>query len=493
MPKKKITLRPRGLAHPDLGELRAAFTTRNVSDETLTPNLRALRLAMTASDLLLSMGIPANSVVSRALDITEAYCDQPVNITISYNLLTLSQIRGIEDEPLTLIRPIPTRNINNMSIHAVQKLVFDIRTGKLDLAEAEARLDKILNYPANYPAWLPRLANTAIAPSIVFMYTTNWKLIALTAVAALFADNLVMALGRKLITPFFRQAAGALVVTLFAAFVAWLGRTHVDFFAGIDTTLVVVGGIFVLISGLAIVGAVQDALEEYYITAMARLMRATLMTTGIVIGILIGIYIAKKVGMGIFVSPNPLPLTLLHYQILGGALAAAAQALATQTRARAILWAGFVGGSSLALMYTSTRLGISIVPASGVAALYVGLVASLFSRLWGTPASGIIASGILPLVPGLSLFTGIMQLVSYPPSNAFFLHGVATLFTTIATALAIAAGASLGNLIGRPFHRQITHRRNLTPFADFTRLQIHIDSKASRLASFLPRRLIRRE
>ena len=41
--------------------------------EAVTPNLRALRLAMTISDTLLSMGVPAASVVSRALDVTAAY------------------------------------------------------------------------------------------------------------------------------------------------------------------------------------------------------------------------------------------------------------------------------------------------------------------------------------------------------------------------------------------------------------------------------------
>jgi uncharacterized membrane protein YjjP (DUF1212 family) len=490
--KRKTDTKTPRLAHSDINELRTAFSAER-THETLTPNLRALRLAMTASDLLLSMGIPANSVVSRALDITEAYCDQPVSITISYNLLYISQIRGLQDEPLTLVRPIPGRNINNMSIQAVQKLVYEIRNGGLTLEEAEARLDKILNHPANYPAWVPRAATVAVAPTVVLLYTTDWRIIALTALGALLADSVATSLGKRLITPFFRQAMGSAAVTLLAAIVAWLAHRHFGLFEGIDPTLIVVGGIFVLISGLAIVGAVQDALEEYYLTATARLLRVTLMTTGIVAGILAGIYAAEKAGIHITVSPDPLTLTGLHWQILGAGLAAAAQALATQTRMRAILWAGMIGGSSLAIMYAASHLGFSAIPASGLAALYVGLVASLFSRLWGTPASGVIACGILPLVPGLSLYTGLMQLVTYPPGHAFFLHGVGTLFSTIGAALAIAIGATLGSLLGRPLHRHITHRRNLAPFTDFVRMQLHVDVKATRLSSLIPRRLIRRE
>ncbi len=490
--KNKGWLKPKGLAHPDLGELRSAFELDNV-EEKLTPNIRGLRLALTASDLLLSMGIAANSVVSRALDITEAYCDQPVSVTITYDLLYISQIRGFEDEPLTLVRPIPPRAINNMTVHAVQKLIYEIRTNKLDLADAEARMDKILNHPANYPTWVPRVANAAIAPTVILMYTTNWHVITLTAVAALFVDAIVTRLGRKLSVPFFKQAIASTFVTLIAAACAWLAEKHVHFFVGLDPTLIVVGGIFLLISGLAIVGAVQDALEEYYLTATARLLRVTLLTTGIVAGILVGTYIAEKLGVTIAVSPNPLALTTLHFQILGGGLAAAAQALATQTRLRAVLWAGIIGGSSLAVMYSATKLGISIIPASGVAAIFVGLVASLFSRLWRTPASGIIASGILPLVPGVSLYTGLMQLVTYPPGNPFFLHGVGTMFNTIGAALAIATGASFGILLGQPLHRHITRNRNLSPVGEFMRAQISADRKAAKLMAFIPRRLTKRD
>jgi len=490
--KNKNWLRPHGLAHPNLGELRAAFAS-NGTGEALTPNLRALRLAMTASDLLLSMGVSANSVVSRALDITDAYCDKPASVNITYNMLYISQIRGFEEEPLTLIRPIPARSINNMTIHAVQKLIYEIRTGKLDLSEAEARMDKILNHPANYPAWVPRLANAAIAPTVVLMYSTNWVVIALTALAALMVDSIVSVLGRKLTVPFFRQAAASAFVTLFAAVVAWMARHGVDAVADIHPTLIVVGGIFLLISGLAIVGAVQDALDEYYLTATARLLRVTLLTMGIVAGILLGTYIAQKLHIGIAVSPDPLALTALHFQILGGGLAAMAQALATQTRLRAIGWAGIVGGSSLAIMYASTHLGISVIAATGVAAFYVGVVASLTSRLWGTPSSGLMACGILPLVPGLTLYTGLMQLVSYPPGHTLFMHGVSSMFATLSAALAIAIGASLGSLLGHPLHLHITHKRNNEPIINYVRQQIKIDRKAARIMSFIPQRLLKRD
>ena len=57
-------------------------------DETLTPNMRALRLVMNMSDHLLSMGTPANSVVHMALGVTDTYCKRKVHIDVSFNQIT---------------------------------------------------------------------------------------------------------------------------------------------------------------------------------------------------------------------------------------------------------------------------------------------------------------------------------------------------------------------------------------------------------------------
>ncbi len=459
---------------------------------TLTPNLRALRLAMTTSDVLLSMGIPANSVVSKALDITEAYCDKPVHIDITYNLLMLSQIRGIEHEPLTLIRPVVTRDINNMTIQSVQQLIYEIRTAKHTLEEAEAKLDDILNHPIIYPKWLQQTANAAIAPAVVLMFSTNWRIITISFVIVLLVDRLVAGLGKRGVVPFFRQVAAGTFVTLAAAVIAWFAHQDISFFAGMNPTLIVVGGIIMLVAGLAVVGAVQDAIEEYYLTATARILRVILLTTGLVVGILIGLYTARKLGIGIAVSPNPLHLTVQHFQIIGGAIAAAAYAMATQTRLRAIVWAGLIGGLALTIMYAASHnAGIYIVPASGVAAVFVGIIASLCSRLWRTPSAGIIAAGIVPLVPGLTIYNALMQLVNYPPGNPLFFRGIGTMFIAIGTALAIAAGASFGSMLGRPMYRHITYRRNLAPFGDFMRRQLHADYTLTELAKLRKRRPVK--
>lgn len=458
--------------------------TRNSEkhDKVLTPNLRALRFTLTVSDQLLSMGVPASSVVSRSLDITETYCSQPVHVDISSNLIMLSQLRGMDEEPLTLMRPTVPREVNNQTIHAIQDMVYRIRSKGLSLDKAEAELENILKKPKAYPSWFRPFASAGIALGVALMFTTRFEVILLTYVIAYIVEKLLDFLYKGSLASFFRQVAAACFVTILAAIANALAYNGVEFFEGMNPSLIVVGGIIMLLSGLAIVGAIQDAIDEYYITANARILKVMMLTSGIVMGVLIGLYIARKLGIGIAVSPDPLSLTELKYQLIGGGIASGAFALSTHTKFRAVLWAGILGAISLSVMYLARDNGVAVVPATGVAALLVGALAKGLSRIWRTPASGMIAAGIIPLVPGLALYTGLMQLVNYPPGDPLFFRGVGTLFTAFTSAIAIAAGASFGNMLSRPFSQRHTQDRNAGPFVDFMKAQLKTGRRHGRLA-----------
>ncbi len=438
---------------------------------------------MTAGDVLLGMGIPASRVVSRCLDITETYCKMPVHVDVNSNLIMLSQIRGVNKEPLTLIRPVVERSVNNMTIQLVQQLIYKIRDKGLSLSEAEAELDKILKQPITYPGWLTTAGSAGIAAGVSLMFTSSWRMILVTFVIAVMVDRLLALMKSRGVSSFFRITGAAVFVTMSAAVIRQMSDIGIEFFSGMNPTLVVVGGIIMLVAGLMIVGAIWDAIEEFYITANARILRVVLQTLGIVVGILIGLYVARKLGIPIAVSPDPLSLNSVQFQLAGGAVAAAAYAISTQTRMRAVVWAAFMGAVALAVMYASRSQEISVVAASGVAAIVIGLLATMFSKWWRTPSVGVVAAGILPLVPGLALYNAMMQLANYPPGDPLFYRGLGTLFTAISTALAIAVGASFGSMLARPLHQRLTYVRNVQPFLLFMRTPLS-PKQRSLLAEF---------
>lgn len=78
---------------------------------------------------------------------------------------------------------------------------------------------------------------------------------------------------------------------------------------------------------------------------------------------------------------------------------------------------------------------------SGAAAVLIGALAALTAPLSRTPALAIIVSALVPLVPGLVLFNGLMQLVTGS------VRGLFGMSTAAAVAGALAAGAILGQYL----------------------------------------------
>jgi uncharacterized membrane protein YjjB (DUF3815 family) len=88
-------------------------------------------------------------------------------------------------------------------------------------------------------------------------------------------------------------------------------------------------------------------------------------------------------------------------------------------------------------------------------------VATIVARRSHTPGFGLIAAAILPLVPGLSLFTGLLQAVGTLGQPGDLAASGVTLLQALGVAVGIAAGATLGTYLGRPVKEQLRRIRNL--------------------------------
>ena len=407
-------------------------------DDSLTPNMRALRLAMTVAEQLLSMGVVARDVVRMSQGITKTYCQKRVHIDISYTLVTVSQDRGVNHEPLTMARVIVPDDPNYQLIQALQLLALDIRHKQLPLEEAEERLQQILKKPNKHSGLVVYAAGGLVSAGSVTLYGGSPLMAALAFLLGFLATGLLRWLGHIGAPLFYSQALVAIFVTLTAAGTAWCSN-----YLGlsINTTLLVISGIVLLVAGLMFVGAFQDAIDEYYMTANARLLKVVMATGGVIAGVMVGLYIATKFGITFPATPDRLTLADKHTQYLGAGIIAAAFVLRSHAK-----WLGMIISGLIAIFgWWISRLvmsfGFDIVTASGIAA--------------AVPSLAIIAAGIVPLVPGLSLYNGLMGVVLYPPNSVNFLPALAILARAILIGVAVAIGASFGNIVGRPIRRQL--------------------------------------
>ena len=428
--------------------------------ENLTPNMRALRLAMTIAEQLLSMGVAASDVVHMSIGITRIYCARRVHIDVSSTMITVSQDRGNDHEPLTLVRTINPKDANYQTIQRLQSLALEIRDKQLPLEVAEQRVDKVLSKLVRHSPWVVCLAGGTVSAGVVLLYDGTPLVVWLSFLMGFAVTATLRWMGQIGLSTFYSQIIVSFLITLAATGMTQLSHTYN---LGINPTLFVIGGIVLLVAGMMIVGAFQDAIDEFYVTANARLLKVAMATGGIVVGVLGGLYIATKVGVSFPATPDRLTLADTQLQYVGAMLIAAAFALKNHARLWGTLVAGGVGVFGWWISRLLLSLDIGVVISTGIAAAVIGLMATFVSRFWKIPSMAIIASGVVPLVPGLSLYNGLMGMVAHPPGDGEFMFALATLTRAIMIGLAVAAGATLGNMVGRPLRRRAIRLYNRLP------------------------------
>ena len=184
-----------------------------------------------------------------------------------------------------------------------------------------------------------------------------------------------------------------------------------------------------------------------------------MLTLGIVLGVGMGLYAAKQFGLSFVATPDRLSFSSTTYQYIGAVIISASFALGNNSRPIGLIITGASGLLGYYTLLAMSELGLMIIPANAVAGFVVGFIATIVSRAIHIPSQAVIDSGIVPLVPGLTLYNGLMALIADPTSS----DGTLLLLRSVLIAVSIAAGASFGVLIGRPTRRSLVLLRNSLP------------------------------
>lgn len=433
-------------------------------DGRLTDNMRALRLTATMADWLLSLGVAASDVTHVALNITKVYCSRKVHVDIIHTILFISMDRGDESEPLTITRTISPRGNDYSKIQKLQQLNDRIQNGELSLEDAERSLDKIISRGRLYPRWITHVAMGLLSGGVMMMYSHDPVIWIAAFFMGAFVNLSLYWLKKMGIPTFYSQAIAGFLVVIFAAFMSYLASNEIiPVFGTRDPTFIVVGGIVLLVAGMMITSAFQDAIDEYYVTASSRLLKVAMVTGGIVFGATVGLYLASKFGITLATTPDRLSISTAAHHYIGAFILAGSFALGRQARPISVLGAALAGALSLYVMGIMSGLGLGLIPSSGIAAVVVGLAATLLTNWFRIPSIVVLDAGIIPLVPGLTLYSSVSYLAQSVPNSSDFDLGLGLLVRAILIAVTVAAGATVGNIIGRPAQRRLIHIQNQLP------------------------------
>jgi uncharacterized membrane protein YjjP (DUF1212 family) len=406
---------------------------------------KVLDLTIRLAEVMLSAGSGTADVVATAQDVAQAYQITDCVVDITFSTIIVSALPTADSPPLTIMRSVRSRSTDYTRLAELDKLVSQITAGGVPVDQAHEAMDELTERPHPYPRWIATAGWAGFALGIAMLLGGNWLTCILAAITSAVIDQVGRFLNRAGTPFFFQHAAGALIATLVAV-AAYR-------FADQGPTALVATGIVVLLSGMTLVGSVQDALTGHMVTAVGRLGDVLFLTAGIVVGIVAGLQIASVAGIRIQLHVDATQSVILptgswsiSIAVFGAALAGVCLTIASYAPLRSVVTAGFAAGLAELALIGLGHAGFGPVFATGIAAAGVGLLATLISIRRQAPALVTATAGITPMLPGLAVFRAIFSLAV----DERFLDGIAQLMSAVAIALAIGSGVVRGELLGSP-------------------------------------------
>jgi uncharacterized membrane protein YjjP (DUF1212 family)/uncharacterized membrane protein YjjB (DUF3815 family) len=399
-------------------------------------------LSLRIGELLLSSGAGASDVSAAMNNVAWACGLRGFSADVTFTELTMSQQDSPDEPPILQIRQVRQREVDYGDLTEVDHLIRDLVEGRIDRPEAASRLGRIISTGHTRPRWAVTAALSVMGAGIAVVLGGDWLVVLLAAVAAVLVDLLQRRMGRSRIPTFYQQVAGGLIATLIAVAVAATP-------AEVSPSLVISTSIVMLLAGVNFLGAIQDALTGFPLTAAARILEAFLATAGVVAGVSGGLQVAEMVDVRLgLVDPGAYGLADVPYMVGGGAVAAAAYAYSAYAPGRALAPIAVSAGAALALYAVVLDRGFGVSWASALAATLLGLVSYPVARRFRVPALVLVAACITPFLPGLSIYRGL-TLLALQPSSALL-----AMVTAAAVAIALSSGVLLGEYLAQPLARE---------------------------------------
>ena len=453
---------------PDEDDPQAELEARLEAERTREIHL-TMDLCLRIGEMLLSSGAGAADVTATMRSVADHLGLRSAEIDVTFTALSMSHQRSSDDVPMLMLRHVQQRDIDYEDLTAVDHLVRDVLTDRADLYLARSRMATIVSLGHVLPRWAVTVAWMVMAAAVGVFLGGGPVVSVVAAVAAGLIDRVQIVLARQRLPYFYLQVAGGAIATLLAGAVA---ATPID----VDPSLVVTANIILLLAGIGLMGAVQDALTGFYLTSSARLIEAMMATAGIIAGVALGISLAEGIGLELGrLVPGALGVSALPAVLAGAAVSAAAFSIASYAPRRAVVPIALTTAVAALISQGIALLGFGRIMSAGAAAFFIGLVAYAVAGRVRVPPLVVAVPAIVPFLPGLSIYRGLTFLAE---GGLFVSQGILALMTAISVAIALASGVILGEYVAQPLKREarrlesrLAGPRLVGPFRAMTRAE----------------------
>ncbi len=408
---------------------------------TTTETQRCLDLALRVGEMLLSNGAGAADVVATMSSVGHHLGLRNALVDVTFTTLTMSYHGGDDDPVVTMRRQVSHRESDFADLTAVDHMVAELLADEITRDEANARILQISSSGHPTPRWAVTVSWGVTGAGVATLLGGDWIVLLIAAVAGSAIEVLQRKLSRLRLPFFYSQALGGLLATLFAVGVA---ATDIP----VNPSLVVAASIVMLLAGLGFIGAIQDALTGFYITANARILEVMIATAGIIVGVSGGISIGRYFGVDVSLDPDVSSLANLPAVLIGSAVTAAGFAFTAYSPWRIIVPIAVIGALAGGLSYVLTQNQVGRAAAAGLAAVLIGMASYAVAGLGRVPPLVIVVASIVPLLPGLSIYRSLSELAAEDYT------GLLSMITAVAVALSLSSGVILGEYVAQPLRRE---------------------------------------
>jgi uncharacterized membrane protein YjjP (DUF1212 family) len=313
----------------------------------------------------------------------------------------------------------------------VGELVDQMAAGALTLGQGPAALDRIAQQPPRYGLLPVGLGYGLAGAAFAALLSAAWRDVFLSATLSLVVYATVLAMGRSRRLAPATELISALVASVLASAVTVLHP-------GGDAYVVTLCAVVVLIPGLALTLGIGELSAKYLLSGMERLVDGVLALLKLFIGAAIGTAIVSAVRTVPAGAASPgMPAVWRWVAVV---LLVAGLALTFQVRPKDLPWVVLGGLLVWGGVEAGARLGLW--QGSFVGALALGVYAALFSRRLRRPASIVLMTDIMVLVPGAAAYRGL-----HVAESSGLLKGLTAEWQVLIDILAILAGLFVATII----------------------------------------------
>lgn len=405
-------------------------------------------LCLRVGEAMLATGASAADVVATVLRISTAYGIGSMHVDITFTSITVSVHRGVNEDPLSVMRIVRVRTTDYTRLQNVYRLIDEITTKvePTEVSDARERLNAILTSPHPYRRWVLTAGKAILAGGVVVMFDVSFVLVLVAAATAVISDVITRTLNKLTVPAFFGQMAAAAATTGIAVFIFWLRSVGIDIPGSNHPTVIVISGIIMLLSGVGLTASARDAIDGYYVTAAARGLEVIMLTLGLAVGISIVLGIALRMGIPITVATSLGESISFGPGVAGAGLIGLGFALTSYVRLRLAPLMAIVAAIVFAVyalvLPVATQPGLS----PGIAGVVAGVIGYFTYRWLKAPEGAMTMAGIIGLIPGLAVYRSLYAFMGseYGVSDA-----LPAMVLAVATGMGLAAGTTLGGFVAR--------------------------------------------